>query len=276
MRRPKSDFELTQSILHQMFNYDSEKGTLINKEGFRGRTAGVTAVQHMKRGTAPVVSIYGNSYQLGRIIWVYVYGYNPEERVRFINRDYSDIRLNNLCLQLKVKAELPTQAELREYLRYDPVTGSMIWGKLPTFGSRQKLGNTFGCYDKRNSRMVARFNNCQKQLTSFIWCYMTGNYPQKGFVIDHKNGNPLDNSWGNLREVTQQQNLGNINKNRKGTKCLRGVAKNYYGKFHMRLWYKGVKYGGPVRATAEEAHADYIELHKKLHSEFSNYSEKSK
>lgn len=271
MRKCKLDFEVSQELLHQMFDYNPEEGTLTNKEGFRGRPAGENAIRTVKRGTTPVVSIYGNSYQVGRIIWLYTYGCEPKHRVRFINRDYKDTRLKNLCLQLKVQAGLPTQSELREYLKYDPVTGSMVWAKLPTFGSRQKLGNKFGCHDKINSRLVARFNNHQRQLTSFIWCYMTGNYPKEGFVIDHKNGNTLDNSWENLREITQQQNLGNLNKNRENTRYLRGVDKNYYGKFHMRLWYKGVKYGGPARDTQEEAHQDYIELHKKLHGEFSNY-----
>ncbi len=271
MRRYKSEFEVTQELLHQMLDYDPEKGTLINKAGFRNRVAGKTAIKAQKRKSAPVVNIYGWGHQATRLIWLYVYGEDPQHSVRFINRDTSDIRLANLCLQVKGENELPTQAELREYLNYDPLTGVMLWAKLPRFGSRQKVGNPFGCQDKIHSRMVAGFNNCQRQLTSFIWCYMTGEYPKEGFVIDHKNGQTMDNSWANLREITQQQNLGNLTRERKNTKYLRGVARNYYGKFHMRCTYKGLKYGGKVRDTQEEAHQDYIELHKKLHGEFSNY-----
>ena len=271
MRRDKSDFKISQELLHRMFNYNPLSGNLINREGFRNRVAGESAIRYLKKGHAPIVSIYGNSYQVGRIIWIYVYGYEPEHNVRFINRDYKDTTLKNLCVQFKGKGGLPSREELREYLNYETTTGIMTWIKLPPFGSRQKIGNQFGCWDKIHSRMVAGFNNHQKQLTSFIWCYMTGEYPKEGFVIDHKDGNTLNNSWENLREITQQQNLGNLTKNRKNTKYLRGVAKNYYGKFHMRCVYKGVKYGGKVRDTQEEAHQDYIELHKKLHGQYSNY-----
>lgn len=271
MKRVKANILLTQERVKSLFNYEPLEGSLTYIAKKWERKAGASAVYFPRKGNSGVVYIEQWPFQASHIIWLYVHGYIPTCRVRYSDRDVTNLKLDNICLQIKGQGDLPTQAELREYLNYDPLTGTMVWVKLPPFGSRQKVGGLFGCHDKIHSRMVAGFNNCQRQLTSFIWCYMTGEYPKEGFVIDHKNGNTMDNSWVNLREITQQQNLGNLTRNRKNTKYLRGVAKNYYGKFHMRCIYKGVKYGGRVRDTQEEAHQDYIELHKKLHGEFSNY-----
>ena len=49
----------------------------------------------------------------------------------------------------------------------------------------------------------------------------------RGFVIDHKNGNHLDNRRSNLRVATRSQNAANAKKRRTGSSRYKGVA-----------WYK--------------------------------------
>jgi len=42
------------------------------------------------------------------------------------------------------------------------------------------------------------------------WLFMTGDFPPKGYEIDHINGERADNRWANLRLVTRSQNNMNV------------------------------------------------------------------
>lgn len=92
----------------------------------------------------------------------------------------------------------------------------------------------------------------------FIYECLIGDIPD-GFQIDHINGVRTDNSIGNLRLVTQQQNLCNM----KGT----GVSKDKK-KFAVCRMYKGVKYRANGFITFEDAHEFSLLLAKELKGGF--------
>lgn len=91
------------------------------------------------------------------------------------------------------------------------------------------------------------------------WCIGTGGYalrrrqgineylhnfilpPREGFVIDHINGNSLDNRRVNLRYATISQNAAN-SRIRKGTSIYKGVSydRQMY-KWRASINYKGIK-----------------------------------
>lgn len=57
----------------------------------------------------------------------------------------------------------------------------------------------------------------------------------EGMVIDHINRNKLDNRQGNLRIVTNAQNMQNVNSNKRSKTGIRGVSKdNRFEKTHWR------------------------------------------
>ena len=88
--------------------------------------------------------------------------------------------------------------------------------------------------------------------------YMTDRWPEE--EMDHINGDPLDNRWANLREVTRAQNEANKHKaNRNSKTGVRGVWPDGKGKFIAAVMRNRVrKWFGPFQ-TIEEAAAAYKE-----------------
>lgn len=139
-----------------------------------------------------------------------------------------------------------TQEQLKAYLHYDPASGKFTWLKA---SSRRTdlVGKPAGCV---NARGYFRISVLGKSHLShrLAFLYMTGRFPTH--VVDHINGDPSDNSWANIREATQSQNLAN-----QKARNLRGV-KNVYpqdGKWVVRLMVNKTYKTEGLYATLEEA-----------------------
>lgn len=88
--------ELTQERVRELFDYDELTGDLIRiakKKGSKG--VGSIAGCLGKRGYC-YVAIDGKSYRTHRIIWLWHYGYTPENNLDHINRVKTDNRIENL------------------------------------------------------------------------------------------------------------------------------------------------------------------------------------
>jgi len=62
----------------------------------------------------------------------------------------------------------------------------------------------------------------------------------KGFLVDHKNGDSLDNRMANLRPATQSQNRQNVPKRKNTSSRFIGVS---FSKEHKK-WRAGINYEG--------------------------------
>lgn len=111
-----------------------------------------------------------------------------------------------------------TQEYLKTLVKYNMETGELHWieGAGPKLNG--KLLSTISS-DGRYKRVT--INGIEYFQHRLIWLYMKGYFPK---CIDHKNGNSLDNSWENLRETTQQENLCNRKQLRTNTSGVTGVC----------------------------------------------------
>jgi len=87
-------------------------------------------------------------------------------------------------------------------------------------------------------------------------------------LVDHKNGDTLDNRRCNLREVTPTQNIINSDKSR-GVSGRRGVTWYApYGKWRARITVEGKEINLGYGDTIEEAYAKRIKAEIKYFGEF--------
>lgn len=88
-------------------------------------------------------------------------------------------------------------------------------------------------------------------------------------LVDHKNGDGLDNTRANLRVATHAQNMANAKVQKNNKLGLKGV-REYHGRYRVDIGVNGkVKYVG-IFDTPEIAHSAYIEAANKYHGEFAS------
>lgn len=99
-----------------------------------------------------------------------------------------------------------THTRLLEVLDYDPTSGELRW-KISGKGIQR--GALAGRSEKNKTARYSNVKIDQKPyfVHRLIWFYMTKEWPKE--TIDHKNRNPFDNRWENLREATRSQNGAN-------------------------------------------------------------------
>lgn len=140
-----------------------------------------------------------------------------------------------------------THHELVKLICYDPITGSL-----------HKRGSDLGrLKPARRCRQVIHLGGKQYLASRLAWFYMTGQWP-KG-LIDHRNRNPHDNSWDNLRESTSSENNANKPLPLSNTSGFKGVCrrknrnKSYQAVIKLESRQKSLGY----YYTPEEAAAAY-------------------
>ena len=111
-----------------------------------------------------------------------------------------------------------TQDQLKSLVHYNPDTGIFTWLPKPINGNDR---NNSVKWNKRYAgcRVGSIGTHCKKRYYSagimgkkmylhrLAWLYITGSHPDD--VIDHINGNTLDNRFVNLRSTTKSQNQKN-------------------------------------------------------------------
>ena len=107
------------------------------------------------------------------------------------------------------KGSIPLEV-LKEYLNYCPVTGHLTW--IKKLSRKVVVGARAGTQVKdRDNRIIKIFGEVYIE-HRVIWFYMTGTWLKQTEHIDHINHKESDNSWCNLRLVTQAENNKNLSR----------------------------------------------------------------
>ena len=86
-------------------------------------------------------------------------------------------------------------------------------------------------------------------------------------VIDHRDGDPSNNRWTNLRSATRSQNSANKRLYRSNACGLKGVCRERSG-WRATIYKNGRRRHLGNFPTPQEAHAAYVKAARKLFGEF--------
>ncbi|HEX5362374.1 MAG TPA: HNH endonuclease [Fluviicoccus sp.] len=143
-----------------------------------------------------------------------------------------------------------TPTRLKELFHYDPITGSLTWRVSK---GRARAGSKAGSV-RKDGYVQVRISGKFYYVHRIAWAIMTGSWPDH--LVDHRNTNPSDNRWENLRAATITQNHANkYGYSETGFKGVRPDKK----KWMARIGVNGkTRYIGSFD-TPEEANAAYLE-----------------
>jgi hypothetical protein len=161
-----------------------------------------------------------------------------------------------------------TAEEARAVLSYNPCSGILRW---KVARCHIDVGQIAGYVAKRRGkphRLNIIYHHRLYPAARIIWLIVTGEWPQ--MVVDHKDRNPFNNRWSNLRLATGSQN--SVNRDYATTSPYRGVR--FDSRCSIRPWrarislspYKRIELG--FFLTAEDAHEAYKQAALKYHGEF--------
>lgn len=133
--------------------------------------------------------------------------------------------------EVKIEKQNKVKDIINDCLEYDPSSGVIKWKYSK--GLRVKKGDMAGWINRENGYRLIQINNMSFMYHRIAWFLYYGKFPDK--FIDHINGNRLDNSIKNLRQVTKSENNYNKVFHRNGN--VRGVIRTK-GRFHIKIGNK--------------------------------------
>ena len=161
-----------------------------------------------------------------------------------------------------MKTSKETPENLDKYFEY--VDGQLIW--KVRHSNRVKVGDRAGSLGVRRYRVI-RLNNQLYFEHRLVWALLKGKI-EDGRVIDHIDGNRLNNRIENLQLIEQRQNVQKQSKRRKSASGLRNVQK-HKTKWVVRVSNKYIGIYNDIELAELVAH----EAREKFHGEFANHGQ---
>jgi hypothetical protein len=169
--------------------------------------------------------------------------------------------------------ELPTTEYLRECFDYNQETGVLTWKLRPQEHfvrtsdrvrvNEMHAGNVAGYLDGGYRRITIGMR--EYKASRVIWKWMTGEEPP--LTLDHKDGDPSNNRWVNLRQATQGEQTQNTRLRKDNLSGRRGVSW-HRGKWRAVIGVKGEWRLLGVFNSIEEASSVYEATARELFGEF--------
>lgn len=158
-----------------------------------------------------------------------------------------------------------SQQRLKSVVSYERETGLFRW-KISTGGSTK--GDVAGSKSLRGYIYI-QIDGKMLQAHRLAWLYMYGNVPD---LIDHINGNGLDNRASNLRSCNKYENSWNTRIRKDNKSGVKGVSwSKRASKWQAMISVNGVKKYLGLFNDVESAESVIRKERERLHGEFSRH-----
>lgn len=145
-------------------------------------------------------------------------------------------------------------------LSYQPDTGVLSW---KAHRSNVRAGDVAGTINHQGYCVISICGR-DHQAHRVAWLLMTKKWPEQD--IDHINGDPSDNRWTNLRDVTKHVNQQNQRKARVDNKSgFLGVSPKH-GRWRSVIHVNGKQVNLGLYDTKEAAHDAYLQAKRQRHA----------
>lgn len=146
-----------------------------------------------------------------------------------------------------------TQKRLREVLTYDPETGIFRWN--PGFGRNGWPTDVAGSPDGHGyMRIGIDGEKYTASRLAFLW--MTDIFPAED--CDHKDGDPANDAWSNLRPATTTQNMQNKRIQSNNSSGFKGIVEHRPGIWRARIKASGKQLHLGLFNCPVAAHLAYV------------------
>jgi hypothetical protein len=175
------------------------------------------------------------------------------------------------------KVQMLTAKRLQELLSYEPETGLFRWRVNRCGGRyrqllRARAGDVAGDLNGDGYWRIG-VDGRRYKAHRLAWLYMTGEWAAKGYVVEHRDRDPLNNRWSNLRLATQAQNTCNTRKRSDNRSGFKGVSFAQWANRYRATIYVGRKQRHlGYFDTAKKAARAYARAARKHHGSFARWS----
>jgi hypothetical protein len=114
-----------------------------------------------------------------------------------------------------------TKTRLEELFSFDGLKGEFYWKNTKRSGRPNKSRCSLAGSDVLGYREI-QIDGKRYRAHKLVWLWHTGVMPS--MYLDHINGNPKDNRFGNLRECTPAQNTWNTGLRKTNKTGFKGVC----------------------------------------------------
>lgn len=169
-----------------------------------------------------------------------------------------------MVLASEIVRRIPTQEELKAMYHYDPETG------LFTHLMRRGKGQIGAIVGKRDVYGYIQMRVCNRLFKAhqLAHLYMTGEFVERPYSIDHINGVRDDNRWCNLRKATYHEQVWNTGAHHHNKSGLKGAWPcKTTGRWQSILTDGENKLWLGRFDTAEEAHRAWLKAATELRGE---------
>ena len=145
----------------------------------------------------------------------------------------------------------PSREELINLFEYKD--GQFLWRKSPR--KNVKEGNVAGNICKGRCRIKIKNKNFGRN--RLVWIYFNGDIPEN-LVIDHDDGNTLNDRIENLKMITQQENMIKQKTPKTNKSGYRGVYLD--DKAKVKKWIASIRVNGKTKTLGSFLHKEEAAL----------------